>query len=48
MLATRRIMASVDPNYQVDYDVKELMEVARTPAGRAVRTTASGQMLTLT
>ena len=48
MLATRRIMASVDPNYQVDYDVKDLMEVARTPAGRAARTSASGQMLTLT
>ena len=48
MLATRRIMASVDPNYEVDYDVKDLMEVARTPAGRAARTSASGQMLTLT
>ena len=43
-LATRRIMASVDP----DYDVQELMDAAKTPAGRAARTSASGQMLTLT
>ena len=51
MLETRRIMASIDPSYEVEgprYDVKELMELARTPAGRAARTTASGQMLTLT
>ena len=43
-LATRRIMASVDP----EYDVQELMDAAKTPAGRAARTSASGQMLTLT
>ena len=51
MLETRRIMASIDPSYEVEgprYDVNQLMEVASTPAGRAARTTASGQMLTLT